>query len=352
MLATARAGVTGQGAGRKDNASGRRSMQKDAEAKGTGKMGRSQSVVMAADAEAAELSAAERRQWRSALALLGRARRPQDLLHAPASAAGRRPGQPRHVLYHHAAECHELAFAGEGRAQVVTRERVFTLASGGLLVLQPGVYHAEIPAEPEEAYCLYWCHCDRTRATFTQGRYLSGRLEVTGVRLQGHTDVESIVSAVSAELQARRPSYHRAAHHLLAYLALILARRLDRGAQRHRDSYAIAGDASKWRQIDRALTFCQENLRDDIKVPDVAKALGLSPGQLGRIVASHLGISLSQYLLDLRMAEARNLLAQRDLRICDVARAVGYAYPEHFTRAFTRAVGLSPRAYRRHLAGE
>ncbi len=312
----------------------------------------SAAVVMAADREAAALSAAERRHWRTMLQMVGKARATRDLLHAPASAVGRRPSSPRAALYHHISECHELAFVVHGRAHIATPQRVFSLAPGSLLVLERGVYHAEMPAAPDQEYRMYWCHCDRTHVNFNEGSYRAGRLEVRGVRLEGHTDVESIVSAVSAELATRRPSYQRAAHYLLAYLALILVRRLESGGvQRYRDSYGIAGDTRKWQQIDRALRFCRENFRDDIRVSDVASAVQLGPEQLGRLVASHLGISLSQYLLDLRLAEARNLLLQRELRVCEVARAVGYAYPEHFTRAFTRAVGLSPTAYRQQLVG-
>ena len=305
------------------------------------------------DYEAEELSVAERRQWRKMLLVVGKARATRDLLYAPASAASRQPRPPRSVLFHHVAASHEMAFVVKGRAQVAIPQQVFTLAPGRLLVLEPGVYHAESPAEPNEEYCMCWCHCDRNRVLFNESRYLlPRRLEVTGVRLQGHTDAESIVSAVSAELSTRQPGYQRATHYLLGYLGLLLVRRLERGVvQRYRDSHAIAGDPRKWQHVERALEFCRENFRDDIKVTDVANAVGLGSEQLGRLVTSHLGTSLSRYLRDLRVAEAKSLLTQSGLRVCDVARALGYAYPEHFTRAFARATGLSPTAYRQHRAG-
>lgn len=306
------------------------------------------------DHEAEDLPPAERVHWRRLLLRLGSPQAAREVLYARASAASRQRLGMRPALFQHAAASHELAFAISGRAQVAVSEQVFTLAPGTMLVLEPGVYHAELPADPDREYTMCWSIYDRTRALVNESHYLPPRrLKVMGVHLRGHTDVESIVSAAAAELWRRQPGYQRAMRHLLGYLATILVRRLERGVvQRYRDAHTIVGDPRRWRYIEQALAFCRENFRDGIMVSNVARAVGLSPHRLGRLVASHLGISLSQYLLDLRMAEARSLLAARDLSIRDIARAVGYAYPEHFTRAFTRTVGLSPRAYRQHLAGE
>jgi len=58
------------------------------------------------------------------------------------------------------------------------------------------------------------------------------------------------------------------------------------------------------------------------------------------------GISFSDLVDQCRYERARTLLADRDVKIIDVALAVGYEDPSHFSRAFRRISGLSPRAYR------
>ena len=72
----------------------------------------------------------------------------------------------------------------------------------------PGLmYHAEAPVRQDEEYRMCWCHLDRTRVNLGDSRYLrSGRLEVAGLELRGHTDVESIASAVSASSARPRAS--------------------------------------------------------------------------------------------------------------------------------------------------
>ena len=57
------------------------------------------------------------------------------------------------------------------------------------------------------------------------------------------------------------------------------------------------------------------------------------------------------YQLAIRFKRARNLLQSSDLAVAEIAHALGFSSPWRFSHAFTRAVGLSPLAYRmRHRA--
>ena len=61
----------------------------------------------------------------------------------------------------------------------------------------------------------------------------------------------------------------------------------------------------------------------------------------------HEGCSPYERYTAIRMANAKGLLACTTLPIGEVGRRCGYADPLYFTQAFKRAVGLSPRAYRK-----
>jgi transcriptional regulator GlxA family with amidase domain len=52
----------------------------------------------------------------------------------------------------------------------------------------------------------------------------------------------------------------------------------------------------------------------------------------------------------LRIEQAQRLLAQRDVPLAQVALACGFANQSHFTQAFKRQLGLTPRAYRQARA--
>jgi len=79
-----------------------------------------------------------------------------------------------------------------------------------------------------------------------------------------------------------------------------------------------------------------------------AEAAGLSVRTLQRRLAAR-NLHYDQMVSNVRFEQARGLLEQADLSIAEIARQLGYRYPTHFTRAFRRIAGTSPRDYRRQL---
>lgn len=80
-----------------------------------------------------------------------------------------------------------------------------------------------------------------------------------------------------------------------------------------------------------------------------AGRLGLGPRTLQRQLADQ-GLQFRDLVNQVRIERARELLAERDLSVTDVAAELGYSAPAHFARAFRRETGLSPRHYRRSRA--
>ncbi|HSI41950.1 MAG TPA: GlxA family transcriptional regulator [Xanthobacteraceae bacterium] len=75
----------------------------------------------------------------------------------------------------------------------------------------------------------------------------------------------------------------------------------------------------------------------------LAKAAGVTPRQLDRLFAAHLGTSLGAYSLGVRLERARALLRQTGLAVAEVAVACGFIATGHFARAYRARFGLSPR---------
>lgn len=57
------------------------------------------------------------------------------------------------------------------------------------------------------------------------------------------------------------------------------------------------------------------------------------------------------YVTALRMEEAKHLMATTDKKRYEVAYAVGYESPEHFSRMFKRVLGLTPAEFRKQARG-
>jgi AraC family transcriptional regulator, transcriptional activator of pobA len=65
------------------------------------------------------------------------------------------------------------------------------------------------------------------------------------------------------------------------------------------------------------------------------------------VVRAETGQTVGQWIVALRMAEARRRLRETDERVDIVGERVGYPDPSHFSRVFRRVHGLSPTAFRR-----
>lgn len=93
------------------------------------------------------------------------------------------------------------------------------------------------------------------------------------------------------------------------------------------------------------------HLRDGWTVADYARELGLTATHLTRITTDLAGASPGRLIEARRMAEARRLLAYTALGVAEVGYALGFEDPAYFSRAFRRATGETPGAFRKRAAG-
>lgn len=97
----------------------------------------------------------------------------------------------------------------------------------------------------------------------------------------------------------------------------------------------------------RARDYLHDHIDTDIGLDDLAAASGVDRYRLTRAFKAAFGLAPHAYLVQLRLARARHLLA-RGATPADVAMALGFADQSHLGRWFRRAYGLTPAHYRRH----
>lgn len=98
--------------------------------------------------------------------------------------------------------------------------------------------------------------------------------------------------------------------------------------------------------IKEALSFIEQNFQNDITVEEVAACCGLNRSYFGKIFHEVLGKSPQEFLISYRMTKATELLKLTSLSIAEVGSAVGYSNQLHFSRAFKKIYGISPRQWR------
>lgn len=104
------------------------------------------------------------------------------------------------------------------------------------------------------------------------------------------------------------------------------------------------------RFIDRVTSHVYRSLEEAPGLKETAAELGMSESHLRKTFRDKSGQSVGQFIKRTRLARATALLAQSTTPIGEVAERCGFSSIYSFSRAFSSAIGMSPRAYRRQNA--
>jgi len=89
-----------------------------------------------------------------------------------------------------------------------------------------------------------------------------------------------------------------------------------------------------------------DNYKKPISIQKLSDSIGYNSEYFSRSFKSTFGVSPQTYLINKRLSVAKHLLLTTDLPIATVATECGYPDPLYFTKAFTKLVGCSPKAFR------
>ncbi len=97
--------------------------------------------------------------------------------------------------------------------------------------------------------------------------------------------------------------------------------------------------------IQDAISYINENFKQDITVNSIAKHYSLSSGYLSRQFKKYTGLPPSEYISIVRIQNAQKLLSTTKKSIMTVAYECGYEDCAYFTRVFKKITGTSPKKY-------
>lgn len=103
------------------------------------------------------------------------------------------------------------------------------------------------------------------------------------------------------------------------------------------------GDRSR---IDRVLVHIHKHYHAPLRMEELAEIAFLSVSGLHRLFQRHTQMSVSEYVIALRIGESCSRLSGTNQPIQHIAAEVGYASLANFNRQFRRLRGMSPREYR------
>jgi YesN/AraC family two-component response regulator len=104
--------------------------------------------------------------------------------------------------------------------------------------------------------------------------------------------------------------------------------------------------------IRSCIQYINQNYSEHLTLDQVAGVAALSPTYLSGLFKAEVGQNFTEYVVQLRLERAKQLLRQTDLPLADIAQMVGFDTQQYFNRVFKQKTGQTPLQYRNHLSGE
>lgn len=210
------------------------------------------------------------------------------------------------------------------------------IKSGDMFLLFPGEWHSYAP-DPATGWKEYWIGFS--------GHNIDQRVA------QGFFSASSPVydigynaSAVSLYQEAIRAATEQAAsfqlllagivNHLLGLMSMV---------SRNRSLSPESGIAS---MVSAARSYMSEHMEEDLQIPDLASILNVSYTSFRRSFKEYTGIAPGQYLINLRMHKAKDLLRGTGLSVKEISYRLQFESPEYFSTRFKKHTGVTPSEFR------
>jgi AraC-like DNA-binding protein len=103
----------------------------------------------------------------------------------------------------------------------------------------------------------------------------------------------------------------------------------------------------RFKRIAPAVRFLEQHFRDHIELSQVVESCGLSTTHVHRLFQKLLRMSPTEYVMALRMQDARRLLATTNQPLSAIAGSTGFFDQSHFTKCFRKVTGMTPSRYRK-----
>jgi AraC-like DNA-binding protein len=98
--------------------------------------------------------------------------------------------------------------------------------------------------------------------------------------------------------------------------------------------------------VEKVARHVAEHFDESLTAAEIAEAVGRHPNYLMQVFKQYCGVSIGEYIMDMRISNAQRLLATTKRKVADIAVDSGFPSLSRFYEAFSKYTGMAPGAYR------
>ncbi len=233
---------------------------------------------------------------------------------------------------------YQLIYVVDGEGVLESGGRRYRLTPGVMFFIFPGHWHTYRPM-PDTGWTVYWIgfkgHVVDSRL---QNGFFNERMPVYDVGISSFA-IDIFRNAMRTAAQAG-PNYQQmlsGAVSLLTGIALNVSRTYSSNQTEARD------------RIARAKVMMRENLSENLSAQEIAERMHVSYSWFRSAFRRQTGMAPSQYILELKLFRAMELLSDPAMTIKEIAYALDFSSARYFSGFFRKRMGCSPQEYRNRM---
>ena len=241
------------------------------------------------------------------------------------------------MIHHH--DFFEISIILQGESLYLIDNEWRTVRSGDILLFNPGVDHAE----------------KQLLNTYSHQLHIGIRnFKLHGLAQNHFPTTQSLLSMQDSQLKIfdkawqlieefnqQQTNFNLMGKALVMEMMILILRILEKKERLSDETQASQNDRMH-QVVQLIMTFMENNYAKDISIEQLATLYYVSPTYLSKIFKDLTGFSPINYLIQIRLKKAHELLTTDDLTVKEVAKAVGYEDAYHFSKSFKKHFGTSP----------
>jgi len=240
----------------------------------------------------------------------------------------------------HTHPLHELYFLVNGETKYFVADEIFHLKPGDFIFIPREILH-----KTDSETCL---HNERILLSFGDEMFAGeaalfdelNRTKIIHIPANKRYQVEELLYKIQAEYE-REDIYHGILKKLYIQELIVLLCRL-------KYDFVPAKTESEL-LINSVAEFIRENFAQELTLAVLGKKFGLSASFLSRRFKEVSGMGINEYITNVRIHNAAQLLKQERLSVTEVAARCGYSDSNYFASVFKKIKGITPLKYARTL---
>ena len=251
--------------------------------------------------------------------------------------------------HYHAHDFVEFSIITSGQIRYNIEGSNYTLKANDVMIFNPGVHHQEL-IDPATSCSTLHIGIGNLNIDSSSTNYMRALDGAPIVSVQKYKkEFIQCCEQIATEQHERQLGHSFILKSLVMKLIIILYREMDQCSSPpfHQSDQLISSDKNV--MVQSLIDYMSYYYMEDLTLEYLSQIMHISPAYMSRIFKEETGFSPIQFLIQLRLQKAKELLSNPSVSIKQVAKAVGYEDAYYFSKLFKKHYDVPPSIYRDNM---